>query len=65
MKCILNEIQTGKFAKEFIEENQTGAKKMQELRKRGKEHQIEEVGAKLREMMPWIKSNKLVDQTKN
>lgn len=65
MKRILEEIQTGKFAKEFIEENQTGAKKMKELRKRGKEHQIEEVGTKLREMMPWIKSNKLVDQTKN
>jgi len=65
MKRILADIQAGKFAKEFIEESQSGAKTMQELRKRGKEHQIEEVGAKLREMMPWIKSNKLVDQTKN
>ena len=65
MKRILADIQAGKFAKEFIEENRTGAKTMQELRKRGREHQIEEVGARLREMMPWIKSNKLVDQTKN
>ena len=65
MKRILAEVQSGKFAKEFIQENQTGAKNMQALREHGRKHQIEEVGAKLREMMPWIKSNKLVDQTKN
>ena len=65
MKQILSEVQSGDFAKEFIKENETGAKNMQALRERGRQHPIEEVGAKLREMMPWIKSNKLVDQTKN
>lgn len=65
MKRILTDIQSGKFAEEFINEMQSGAKNMNELRKKGREHQIEEVGARLREMMPWIKSNKLVDQTKN
>ena len=65
MKRILGEVQSGEFAKEFIQENETGAKNMQALRQRGREHPIEEIGAKLREMMPWIKSNKLVDQAKN
>ena len=65
MKRILTEVQSGKFAKEFIEECNSGSKNMQALRVKGREHPIEEVGAKLREMMPWIKSNKLVDQTKN
>ena len=65
MKKILSEVQSGEFAKEFINENETGAKNMQALRERGRQHPIEEVGAKLREMMPWIKSNKLVDQAKN
>lgn len=65
MKKILSEVQSGEFAKEFIHENETGAKNMQALRERGRKHPIEEVGAKLREMMPWIKSNKLVDQAKN
>ncbi len=65
MKKILGEVQSGEFAKEFINENETGGKNMQALREKGREHPIEEVGAKLREMMPWIKSNKLVDQTKN
>ena len=65
MKRILAEVQSGEFAKEFIDESNSGAKKMQALREKGREHPIEEVGAKLREMMPWIKSNKLVDQTKN
>ena len=65
MKKILDEVQSGEFAKEFINENQTGAKNMQALRAQGRQHPIEEVGAKLREMMPWIKSNRLVDRTKN
>lgn len=65
MKHILAEVQSGEFAKEFIEENRTGAKNMQALRRRGREHPIETVGAKLREMMPWIKSGKLVDQSRN
>ena len=65
MKRILDEVQSGEFAREFIEENRTGAKNMQALRRRSREHPIETVGAKLREMMPWIKSGKLVDQSRN
>ncbi len=55
MKKILKEIQTGKFAREWIKENKTGRKKFNELLKKGDEHPIEEVGKKLREMMPWMK----------
>ncbi|MCS7228188.1 MAG: ketol-acid reductoisomerase, partial [Endomicrobia bacterium] len=55
MKKILKEIQTGKFAREWIKENKTGRKKFNELLKKGDEHPIEKVGAKLREMMPWMK----------
>ena len=65
MRRILAEVQSGEFAKEFIEENKAGAKNMRALRQRGREHPIEKVGAKLREMMPWIKSGKLVDPSKN
>ncbi len=65
MKRILAEIQSGEFAKEFIQENRSGAKNMQAMRQRGHQHPIEAVGARLREMMPWIKSNKLVDKTRN
>ena len=65
MRKILNEIQSGSFAREFILENQAGAATLKAMRRRGREHQIEEVGEKLRSMMPWIKSNKLVDKSKN
>ncbi|MBY0578210.1 MAG: ketol-acid reductoisomerase [Burkholderiales bacterium] len=65
MKKILTEIQTGQFAKEFILENRAGAASLKAMRRIGAEHQIETVGAKLRDMMPWIKKNRLVDQSKN
>ena len=65
MKKILSEIQSGQFAKEFIDEMHSGAKNLEALRKKGREHQIEEVGARLRAMMPWIKANKIVDKSKN
>jgi len=65
MKEILSEIQNGQFAREFILENQSGAATMKAMRRRSKEHQIEQVGSKLRAMMPWISKNKLVDQEKN
>jgi len=65
MKKILAEIQNGEFAREFILENQAGAATMKAKRRLGKEHQIEQVGQKLRDMMPWIKANKLVDLDKN
>ncbi|MCL5668908.1 MAG: ketol-acid reductoisomerase [Gammaproteobacteria bacterium] len=65
MKKILNEIQTGQFAREFILENQAGAPVMKANRRLTREHPIEVVGEKLRSMMPWIKANRLVDKTKN
>ena len=65
MKKILREIQNGEFAREFILENQAGAATLKAKRRLGREHQIEQVGAKLRDMMPWIKANKIVDKDKN
>ena len=65
MRRILAEIQTGQFAKEFILENKAGAPTLKALRRIGQAHQVETVGAKLRDMMPWIKKNRLVDQSRN
>jgi ketol-acid reductoisomerase len=65
MRKILKEIQTGAYAQEFLLENQTGATKLNAMRRIGREHQIEIVGGKLREMMPWLKKSRLVDQSKN
>ncbi len=65
MRRILKEIQTGAYAQDFLLENKTGATKLSAMRRIGREHQIEVVGEKLREMMPWIKANRLVDKSKN
>ncbi|MEN8259892.1 MAG: ketol-acid reductoisomerase [Pseudomonadota bacterium] len=65
MAKILREIQTGEFAREFILENQAGCATMKAKRRLGREHPIEEVGERLRDMMPWIKANKIVDKEKN
>jgi len=65
MKKILNDIQTGQFAKEFILENKAGAPTLKAMRRIGQAHPVEVVGARLRDMMPWIKVNRLVDQSKN
>jgi ketol-acid reductoisomerase len=65
MRRILKEIQTGAYAQEFLLENQTGATKLNALRRIGREHPIEVVGAKLRDMMPWLKKDRLVDQSRN
>ena len=65
MKRILKEIQNGEFAREFILENQAGAATLKAKRRIGRDHQIEHVGQKLRDMMPWIKANKLVDRERN
>ncbi|MDH5682448.1 MAG: ketol-acid reductoisomerase [Spirochaetota bacterium] len=65
MKKILTEIQTGQFAKEWILENQSHRSHLNALRRRSREHQLEEVGSKLRGMMSWITANKMVDQDKN
>ena len=59
MKKILSEIQSGQFAKEWLDEYNSGQPLMQKLRTENKEHQIEKVGSKLREMMSWLfKKNK-------
>ena len=65
MKQILNEIQTGQFAREWIGENRTGVAVLKAKRRLAQTHQIEEVGERLRGMMPWIGENKLVDKSKN
>jgi ketol-acid reductoisomerase len=65
MKRILREIQTGQFAREFIGENLAGAPVLKAGRRLSAEHPIEQVGAKLRDMMPWIKANKIVDKSRN
>ena len=65
MRRILKEIQTGAYAQEFLLENVTGATKLNAMRRIGRQHAIEVVGAKLREMMPWIKQRALVDKSKN
>ena len=55
MKKILKAIQTGKFAREWIKENEAGRPNFNRLLKEGDEHQIEKVGQQLRQMMPWMK----------
>ncbi|MFH1772158.1 MAG: ketol-acid reductoisomerase [Candidatus Omnitrophota bacterium] len=55
MKKMLKEIQSGKFAREWIKENESGRESFNNLLKAGDSHPIEEVGKKLREMMPWMK----------
>jgi len=65
MQQCLKDIQTGEYAKSFILENKAGAPTLISRRRITAEHQIEQVGGKLRAMMPWIAKNKLVDQSKN
>src|SRR5258707_1728547 len=65
MKKILEDIQSGRFARDWVQECQAGQPSFKAMRPRGAEHPIEEVGARLRSMMPWIAKNKLVDKTKN
>ena len=65
MKEILKEIQNGKFAKDFILEGQAGYPRMTAERRAMSEHPIEQTGKKLREMMPWIAANKIVNQDEN
>jgi len=65
MKKALHDIQTGEYAKSFILENRAGAPTLVARRRLTAEHAIEQVGTQLRAMMPWIRANRLVDQTKN
>ncbi|MFN0264232.1 ketol-acid reductoisomerase [Tepidamorphus sp. 3E244] len=65
MKRVLKDIQTGKFTSDWMQEYRAGASRFKGIRRNNDAHQIEEVGEKLRGMMPWIKSNALVDKAKN
>ena len=65
MKEVLNDIQTGKFVQDWMMENKVGAPRFKAMRRRSAEHDIEKVGQNLRDMMPWITENALVDKTKN
>ena len=65
MRKALKRIQTGEYAKMFIAEGRTNYPSMTAYRRLNAAHQIEVVGSQLREMMPWISKNKLVDQSKN
>jgi ketol-acid reductoisomerase len=65
MRRCLKDIQSGEYAKSFILENRAGAPTLMSRRRLTAEHPIEVVGEQLRAMMPWIKRNRLVDQSKN
>ena len=65
MKKILDEIQSGAFAREWMDENASGGDRFRSLRDKAARHQVENVGANLRAMMPWIKANKVVDKSVN
>jgi ketol-acid reductoisomerase len=65
MRSLLKDIQTGAFAQEWIKENKAGKQRFKQLETEGKEHPIEQVGARLRSMMPWLAKNKLVDEKSN
>src|SRR2546428_11108720 len=65
MRKILDEIQSGRFAREWVLENQANRPVYNALLAKGEAHPIEDVGSRLRAMMPWLKKDKLVDKSKN
>ncbi len=65
MKRVLDDIQSGRFVKNFVLDNRAGQPELKAARKRAEAHPIEQTGARLRAMMPWIKANQLVDKDKN
>ena len=65
MKAVLEDIQSGKFVSDFMQENSVGQPFFKATRRRNDEHQIEKVGEKLRAMMPWISKGKMVDRARN
>ena len=65
MKAILTDIQTGKFVRDFMQENAVGQPFFKGTRRINDEHQIEATGETLRGMMPWISAGKMVDKSKN
>ncbi len=65
MKRVLADIQSGRFVKDFVLDNRAGQPELKASRKAAERHPIEETGARLRAMMPWIGANKLVDKERN
>ena len=65
MKEVLADIQSGKFTKDWIDDCKNGQKNFLKMREELAKHPIEKVGKKLRDLMPWIGKNKLVDKEKN
>ena len=65
MKKVLEDIQSGRFTRDWMLENKVNQTSFKSTRKKASEHQIEEIGLKLRAMMPWIAENRLVDKDKN
>jgi ketol-acid reductoisomerase len=65
MKRILDDIQSGRFVRDWMNENAAGQASFKATRRRAAEHPIEDVGGRLRAMMPWITKNKLVDTARN
>ncbi|MCZ7675871.1 MAG: ketol-acid reductoisomerase [Roseovarius sp.] len=65
MKAILHDIQSGAFVRDFMQENAVGQPFFKGTRRMNDAHQIEQVGEKLRAMMPWISAGKMVDREKN
>ena len=65
MKKVLHDIQSGKFTLDWVLENRAGQTSFKTMRGRAEEHPIEEVGQRLRDMMPWITEKALVDRDRN
>ena len=65
MKRVLDDIQSGRFARDWVLENKAGQPSFKAMRRRAAEHPIEEVGEKLRAMMPWIAKNRWSTRRKN
>jgi ketol-acid reductoisomerase len=65
MKRVLADIQEGRFARDWVLENKAGQVSFKAMRRRQAEHNIEQVGERLRAMMPWISKGKLVDKSRN
>jgi ketol-acid reductoisomerase len=65
MKSLLAEIQSGAFARDWMKESRNGRPRFQQLDEEAREHPIEQVGTRLRGMMPWLSESRLVDKTRN
>jgi ketol-acid reductoisomerase len=65
MRRVLDDIQSGRFARDWMLENRVNQANFRTMRRRNASHPIEQVGEKLRAMMPWISANALVDRARN